>query len=239
MRRPRLRGTSLQDQLRAVRRCLGPSVGTPSRPEPGASAVLLPLLAHRGRLALLFTRRSARLSHHAGEISLPGGRMERGDAGPWEAALRETEEELGTPAPSLMPLGHVVDFTTFRAERVHAFAAWLGETVPQLAPSGEVEEVLVVPLKDFLATDWMGEPRRGGGPVRRVTGYEARQRPDPSPEGRVVHYWRLDDESTIWGITGGILAAFLSRCFHWRPPTPARPVANLVDLLPEPRRGDR
>ncbi|MEE2938046.1 MAG: NUDIX domain-containing protein, partial [Planctomycetota bacterium] len=40
------------------------------------------------------TLRPKSLQHHAGQVCLPGGRLE-GDENPSQAALREFEEELG------------------------------------------------------------------------------------------------------------------------------------------------
>jgi 8-oxo-dGTP pyrophosphatase MutT (NUDIX family) len=44
------------------------------------------------------------MSHHGGQISLPGGLIESGET-PHQAALREFEEELGTPAAALCVVG--------------------------------------------------------------------------------------------------------------------------------------
>jgi 8-oxo-dGTP pyrophosphatase MutT (NUDIX family) len=60
-----------------------------------AAAVLIPIVEHQEGLSVLFTLRSSQLRQHAGQISFPGGRIEPTDVGPLEAALRETEEEIG------------------------------------------------------------------------------------------------------------------------------------------------
>lgn len=62
---------------------------------PAAAAVLVPIVDHEQGLTVLLTHRASHLKNHAGQISFPGGRIEPGDAGPLEAALRETEEEIG------------------------------------------------------------------------------------------------------------------------------------------------
>ena len=56
------------------------------------AAVLVPIIA-RAEPTVLFTQRTAHLSHDAGEISFPGGKIEAVDASPAAAALREAEEE--------------------------------------------------------------------------------------------------------------------------------------------------
>jgi len=69
-----------------------------------ASALVVLLAGPEGpRVAL--TRRSAELSAHAGEISLPGGRPEVGDRDSLATALREAEEEIGLQAADCRFLG--------------------------------------------------------------------------------------------------------------------------------------
>lgn len=53
------------------------------------AAVLVGLIECNNALHVLMTRRAAHLPAHAGQISFPGGKIERGDAGPVSAALRE------------------------------------------------------------------------------------------------------------------------------------------------------
>src|SRR4051812_10669142 len=56
------------------------------------AAVLLPLLPN---CKILFTERSRQLRRHAGEVSFPGGMINRGsNEKPEEAALREFQEEV-------------------------------------------------------------------------------------------------------------------------------------------------
>lgn len=76
-------------------------------PRPVAAAVLLPIVDRPEGLSVLLTRRSLALKHHAGEISFPGGRIEPGDGGPLEAALRETQEEVGLPREHVTPAGYL------------------------------------------------------------------------------------------------------------------------------------
>lgn len=60
----------------------------PDTPVDGISAaVLLPVIAH-AEPTLLFTRRTAHLARHSGQVSFPGGRTEAHDGSPLETALR-------------------------------------------------------------------------------------------------------------------------------------------------------
>ena len=60
------------------------------------AAVLIPLVSVDGEASLLFTARSRQLRNHRGEICYPGGKFDdTSDTTILDAALRETEEELG------------------------------------------------------------------------------------------------------------------------------------------------
>lgn len=65
-----------------------------SRPGDAASNVVL-------------TVRSENLRSHAGQISLPGGSIESGDADLAAAALREAEEEIGLPREQVKVIGEL------------------------------------------------------------------------------------------------------------------------------------
>ncbi|WP_068399143.1 NUDIX hydrolase [Kribbia dieselivorans] len=76
-------------------------------PPPGParqSAVLMLFGARTGPLGqtsavdVVLTERTPHLRSHAGQVSLPGGRIDPGDDGPIGAALRETHEEVGIEA---------------------------------------------------------------------------------------------------------------------------------------------
>lgn len=60
------------------------------------AAVLVPLFLKGDELHLLFTLRSMRLKSHSGQVSFPGGKLEENES-VFDAALRETEEEIGVP----------------------------------------------------------------------------------------------------------------------------------------------
>ena len=57
------------------------------------AAVLVPIVpSEDGKLNVLLTLRSTTLNHHAGEVCLPGGKLEKGESD-LDAALREASEE--------------------------------------------------------------------------------------------------------------------------------------------------
>lgn len=63
------------------------------QPSPNA-AVLVPFCSVNNVPSLLYTIRAPNLRTHSGQISFPGGKLEEGES-PLQAALRETQEEVG------------------------------------------------------------------------------------------------------------------------------------------------
>ena len=89
---------------------LNPDLHTPKNLKP--AAVLIPLVKRPSELTILLTRRTDTLSVHAGQISFPGGRVEKYDLSPEDTALRETEEEIGLPRDRIETLGRLDDYIT-------------------------------------------------------------------------------------------------------------------------------
>ncbi|HEY7723967.1 MAG TPA: CoA pyrophosphatase [Anaeromyxobacteraceae bacterium] len=111
-----------------------------------AGAVLVPLLLKDGEPSVLLTRRGRHLSRHPGQLSFPGGAIDRGESA-LEAALREAREEVGLDPAEVEILGRL-DETLVLASPFR-LTPWVGR-VPYpyaYAPHpGEVEEILFVPL---------------------------------------------------------------------------------------------
>lgn len=116
-----------------------------------AEAAVLVGLVPRGAAGtqVLLTRRTDALRHHGGQVSFPGGRVERDDAGVLGAALRESHEEIALEASQVAPLGFLDPFLTVSGFRVTPVVAVIDpDYVPRPHP-GEVAEVFEVPF-DFL-----------------------------------------------------------------------------------------
>lgn len=102
---------------------------------------------------LVLIRRVDRGGHHSGDVALPGGRVEAGDASAAEAALREAAEEVGLDAGAagVRVVGELEPFwipvSDYRVTPVVAVA----ERMPTLAAApAEVEAIVTVPLAAFL-----------------------------------------------------------------------------------------
>ena len=113
------------------------------------AAVLAGLVPRPHGTQVLLTRRTDGLRHHGGQVSFPGGRLEPGDAGAIQAALRESHEELALAAAQIAPLGFLDPYTTISGFRVLPLVAVIDPAYLAMPNPDEVAEVFEVPL-DFL-----------------------------------------------------------------------------------------
>lgn len=159
------------------------------------AAVLVPIVRRQQGLTVLFTRRSAHLNDHAGQISFPGGRTEPGDGSPEGTALRETREEIGLEPGLVEVLGALHEFRTVTGYRVTPVVGLVSTPFELDADEVEVAEVFEVPLAYLM------DP---GNQQRNSVVHDGQRRYYfAMPYGR--HY--------IWGATAGMvmnLHAFLS-----------------------------
>lgn len=95
---------------------------------------------------LVLTKRSSRLRHHPGQIAFPGGKLDEGDAGPVDAALREAREEIGLDPANVEVLGELPFHDTVTNFRVTPILARIHSDFPVVPEAGEVAEVFRVPL---------------------------------------------------------------------------------------------
>lgn len=156
-----------------------------------ASAVLIPLLEVDGELSVVFTRRSATLPVHPGEISFPGGHIEADDASTLDAAMREAWEEIGLPANRCEVLGAMDDFSTVTGYRITPHVVLIRGPFEFKPLQEEVAEVLCVPWATFdtQPADYRLEVFR---------------------KGRREHFPLYRHEGhVIWGATARIMADFL------------------------------
>ena len=114
------------------------------------AAVLMPLVDRPEGLTVLLTVRASHLKHHAGQISFPGGRIEPQDPGPWEAALRETEEEIGLSREFVSLVGYLDDHVVISGFRVTPVVAFVRAGFDLRLDRTEVESVFEVPLEFVL-----------------------------------------------------------------------------------------
>ena len=160
------------------------------------AAVLVPVVNRADALTVLFTKRTAHLQDHAGQISFPGGRAEPGDASPGDTALRETSEEIGLAPDRVEILGRLTEYTTVTGYRVTPVVGLVTPPFDLAIDEFEVAEVFEVPLAFLL------DPAN-------------HQRNLVRHDGRERHYYAMPyGPYYIWGATAGMLMnlfAYLTR----------------------------
>ncbi len=110
------------------------------------AAVAVTLVADDEQAAcFLLTRRAPRLSSHAGQWALPGGRVEPGETA-IEGALRELHEEVGLLAAPAAVLGLLDDYPTRSGYVITPVVVWAGENAILAPDPSEVASVHRVPL---------------------------------------------------------------------------------------------
>ncbi|USG66982.1 CoA pyrophosphatase [Brevibacillus ruminantium] len=174
-------------------------------------SVLIPLVkGEDGQLSVLFEKRAATMRRQAGEICFPGGRIDPEDASEWDAARRETSEELGLPLERIRYAG-TLDTLVTPAACIYPFVGLL-DSLEELHPNpAEVGEVFLVPLATLLATSpdiYLAKMRVEPGPdypYHLIPGGEGY----PWRFGSVSHYFYQLEGRIVWGMTARILTHFI------------------------------
>lgn len=158
-----------------------------ARRPPVPAAVLVPVIDRGERMTVLFTRRTDGLPDHPGQISFPGGRIEPGDASPEEAALRETEEEVGLDRRHVEVLGRLDDYVTGSGFSITPVVGLVEPPFTLTPHAGEVAEAFEVPLAFLLDA-------------------ANHQRHERLIDGRDRHFYAMPYGGYfIWGATAGML----------------------------------
>jgi 8-oxo-dGTP pyrophosphatase MutT (NUDIX family) len=159
------------------------------------AAVLVPIVDH-SQPTVLFTQRAQHLPDHPGQISFPGGKIERGDIDPRASALREAEEEIGLDRRHVQPLGYLDLYMTTLGYRIVPVIARVKPGFSLKLNISEVDATFEVPL-DFLMDQ------------KNV------QRHSRDWQGMTRHYYAITfAERYIWGVTAGILRTLYDRIYR-------------------------
>jgi 8-oxo-dGTP pyrophosphatase MutT (NUDIX family) len=129
---------------------LNPTLKFRATSPPKPAGVLLPLIEREAGPSLILTKRSTYMTHHPGQIALPGGRVEPDDRDHIAAALREADEEIGLPADSVKVLGELPTHGTVSNYTMYPVVGLVERSFPIVMDQGEVAEVFEVPLSHVL-----------------------------------------------------------------------------------------
>ncbi len=105
-----------------------------------------------GGAAVLLTRRGSHLDAHARQWAFPGGRLDAGESA-LEAALRETEEEVGLRLGPDHLLGRLDDYPTRSGYVISPFVFWAGAAAEPEANPDEVASLHRISLAEVGRPD--------------------------------------------------------------------------------------
>ena len=172
------------------------------------SAVLVPLAETPEGLSFLMEVRSMNVMQ-PGEICFPGGGIEDGETAA-QAAVRETEEELGIAAEQIEILSELPE-DRIRSRRVHAVLAKISSYDPEklILAENEVSEVFTLPLawlKNHEPAEYdLHDPYSPDLPDK-LRNYLRNY--DLEGRGAKTYYWEYKNHG-IWGLSARILVKTL------------------------------
>jgi 8-oxo-dGTP pyrophosphatase MutT (NUDIX family) len=159
------------------------------------AAVLVGIVDH-GEPTVVLTQRAQHLPDHAGQVSFPGGKIDKSDASPLDSALREADEEIGLERSYVQPIGYLDLYMTTLGYRIVPVIARVTPGFTLTLNESEVDAVFEVPLSFLMdqnnikrqSRDWQGMTR---------------------------HYYAVTfGERYIWGVTAGILRNLHDRIYR-------------------------
>lgn len=162
----------------------------------GIAAAVLIAVTDRPDPGVILTRRADHLRTHAGQVALPGGRIDTGDADAIAAALREAEEEVALPRHHVTIIGTTDPFRTNTGFDIIPVVGVIPPGLPLHPQEEEVDTVFEAPLSVLLSI-------RDCPPKSGVfEGVERFYRET---------YW---DDHRIWGVTAAIFVNLANRIGH-------------------------
>ena len=143
------------------------------------AGVMVLLFQREEEYTVILNRRTRMVEHHKGEISFPGGRMEVGDEGLLDTALRETFEEMGISREKIQVLGRIDDMQTKTGYMIRPFVGVIDYPYNYRLSNEEVEEVLEMPVAGLFSPEYQRDEIR-------ITGKKQDKAPVYVYEGNVV-----------------------------------------------------
>ncbi len=174
------------------------NIDVPQLIKPRLGAVMALIYPVKNEPHLLFIERPVYDGVHSGQIAFPGGKIEKKDASYLDAALRETQEEIGVDPGKIAVVGPLSNVFVFASNfMVYPYVGILQEPPLLILEEKEVASVLQVPLHTFLQPEIIKEK-----PIKNALGFTL-MAPYYDIEGKV-----------LWGATAMMvseLAAIIQR----------------------------
>jgi 8-oxo-dGTP pyrophosphatase MutT (NUDIX family) len=156
------------------------------------ASVLVPLYVDAGELWTILTKRTDTLPSHRSQIAFPGGGRELKED-PWQAALREAEEEIGLDPKRVLKIGELDEGETPAGFRVIPCVGAVPYPYEVSPNEAEISEVFSLPLSAFA------NPRMVEERTITVNGVD-----------RDIRIYHIGNRQ-IWGLTARILQNLLQR----------------------------
>ncbi|MCW8926801.1 MAG: CoA pyrophosphatase [Xanthomonadales bacterium] len=169
----------------------------PAEARPGRTAAVLVPILDKPEPEILLTVRADTLPQHPGQVSFPGGAVDREDRSAISTALREAEEEIGLDFSQVSPVGFLDRLDTISDYRVLPVVGLIDPMFVWKPNEYEVSEVFTVPMKLAVNYDNYTHHR-----------YERNGRTGVTSSLQ----WQ---GHIIWGITAGILLNLGHRLGNW------------------------
>ena len=171
------------------------------RADDRLAAVLVPLIRCDSNWQILMTKRAAHLSHHAGQISFPGGTLDASDKGLIDTALREAHEEISLPPPLVRVMGSLLPVRSPAGFIVQPIVGIVGgDILTELRPDpAEVDSIFILPLAHIC------QPDNFSLVPRQTNGHDN-------------SYWVVSHpEHHIWGLSARVLNDLRQRIYRRQP----------------------
>ena len=154
------------------------------------ASVLICLFPVNDNWSFFLTKRSNSVEHHKGQISFPGGVIEK-DEDPMNAALRETNEEIGIQSKRIQIIGELSSiYIPVSNFKVQPYVGFLNKKPKTKINKQEVSKLFYVALNDLLNNkNLKSEEKLLGDELVKIP------------------YFSLKNEK-IWGATSLILSEF-------------------------------
>lgn len=114
------------------------------------ASVSIILFSEKNELFFFLTKRTTDVEHHKGQISLPGGAIDKGEAA-MNASLRESNEEIGIDISTLNFLGKLTDlYTPVSYFNIHPFV-WFTNEKPKITLNHrEVDTIYKIGITELI-----------------------------------------------------------------------------------------